>query len=113
MQKLTKRKAEAGDIVDKVKEEKEPKIRKQSVPAATVYGTFLPLRNEEITRVSRLFEGKEFNVIDEPSRKKEIEKLLQEHMGKVVQNPGQNTFCILIGNPEMVSLALERSGLNK
>ncbi|CAB0033176.1 unnamed protein product [Trichogramma brassicae] len=108
LSKLTKRKAKLEDIeVDNSQEddgeerEAKPKIRKYQ--AAAVYDAFAPtVREHEVTRLSRLFGHREICVIngDAELSKRDIELLLTEHMARVVQNPGRDTYCCLVGDPE-------------
>lgn len=64
-----------------------------------------------VTRLTRLFDGKEFCVMNgeegTPKKNKlsknEIEVILCKHGGKIVQNPGNETFAIIVGNPKSVS----------
>jgi len=53
-----------------------------------------------ITCINNMFEDKEFCVLNdcEKMNKSEIEKNIHEHGGRVVQNPGCDTFCVLANN---------------
>ncbi|KAL7287403.1 hypothetical protein TKK_0018518 [Trichogramma kaykai] len=107
LSKLTKRRAKLEDIElddsqeDEERREAKPKIRKYQ--AAAVYDDFAPtVREFEVTRLSRLFDGREICVIngDAELSKRDIELLLTEHMARVVQNPGRDTYCCVVGDPE-------------
>jgi hypothetical protein len=104
VQKLTKRKVMSDDI-DDVTDNEIIKIPKTLANLIQIYDPFLN-KNEDIIRISRLFEGKKFCVIngDAELDKNDITIILQTHMADVLQNAGSDTFCILVGNPETVSL---------
>ncbi|XP_023248439.1 DNA ligase 4 [Copidosoma floridanum] len=94
----------ASDI-DDAGEEKQPKVRKAAPATSKVYDNFVPSKsNDDVVRLSRLFEGREFCVIngDSKLKKNDVEKVLLEHMGKVVANPGDETYCVLVGNPDVL-----------
>ncbi|KAJ8665207.1 hypothetical protein QAD02_006869 [Eretmocerus hayati] len=100
VQKLTKRKVKAEDI-DDVDEEVAPKIRKTVATGPVVVDSCVADKLQEVTRITRLFNNKKVCVLNgsDDFDKNEIVKVLQEHMAKVVLNPGADTFCILVGNP--------------
>lgn len=104
MQKLTKRKVRNDDIED-VSDEEAPKLRKLKMSPQKVRGAFNRGEDEEITRVSRLFQDKEFVVINGNAEldRDAIVKILREHMAKVVPNPSKDTFCVIVGDPTTVS----------
>jgi len=49
-------------------------------------------------QVSKMLEGKQFCVINGPRgfSKEETERKIAEHGGTFVQNPGPDTFCVLV-----------------
>ncbi|XP_011501770.1 PREDICTED: DNA ligase 4 [Ceratosolen solmsi marchali] len=101
VQKLTKRKVTTADIDDVIDNEK-CNTGKSLVSSLKVYDPFFHAKKEDIVPISRLFEGKKFCVIngDDELSKNDITVLLKRHMAEVLQNPGIDTFCILVGNPE-------------
>ncbi|XP_058794826.1 DNA ligase 4-like isoform X3 [Phymastichus coffea] len=101
VQKLTKRKVRRDDI-DEVSDEDEPRIRKIKMSPRKVYGTFDHNENDNVMRVSRLFQDKEFVVINGNAElnRKTIVKILREHMAKIVPNPSKDTFCVIVGDPQ-------------
>ncbi|XP_012061870.1 PREDICTED: DNA ligase 4 [Atta cephalotes] len=93
IQKLTKREATLHDL-DRVPVSKLQKIasRRKSIEH-NVY-------NKHIVPLTRLLDGKEICVIngtDELS-KEQIEEILQQHSARIVQNPINTTFCVIVGN---------------
>lgn len=106
IQKLTKRKATAEDIIkaEYDSDEKPKKVRK--IPAGpTVQSSYILDKNLEVPRLSRLFQNTEICVIngDDELGKEDLQIILLQHMAKVTQNPSKNTFCVIVGNPETVS----------
>jgi len=97
IQKLTKREATLHDI-DRVPVSKLQKIasRRKSIEH-NVY-------NKHVVPLTRLLDGKEICVIngtDELS-KEQIEEILQQHSARIVQNPINTTFCVIVGNNRTV-----------
>ncbi|CAL1282897.1 unnamed protein product [Larinioides sclopetarius] len=82
-----------------VASEEELSPKKQKVPKekiATVAPHFRPTDTSSIQKVSELFKDKEICVIFASlERKQAVEKLIVQHGGKCVQNPGNNTFCVV------------------
>ncbi|XP_055945641.1 DNA ligase 4-like [Argiope bruennichi] len=82
-----------------VASEEEPSPKKQKIPkekAATVAPHFRPTDTSSVQKVSELFKDKEICVIFASlERKQAMEKLIVQHGGKCVQNPGNNTFCVV------------------
>ncbi|GBN59991.1 DNA ligase 4 [Araneus ventricosus] len=81
-----------------VASEEEPSPKKQKVPKeiATVAPHFRPTDTSSVQKVSELFKDKEICVIfASVERKQALEKLIVQHSGKCVQNPGNNTFCVV------------------
>lgn len=102
IQKLTKRHATSSDVNDATISKSTKKIK--SSPSISVGETFVGVKSSEIVRLSRLLEGKEFCVINgnEEFSKADIEKILLEHGAKIVQNPRDETFCVIIENPKTI-----------
>lgn len=60
--------------------------------------------DKRVVPLTRLLDGKEICVIngtDELS-KEQIEEILQQHSAKIVQNPINTTFCVIVGNNRTV-----------
>ncbi|XP_011067143.1 PREDICTED: DNA ligase 4 isoform X4 [Acromyrmex echinatior] len=93
IQKLTKREATLHDI-DRVPVSKLQKVASRSKSIEhNVY-------DKRVVPLTRLLDGKEICVIngtDELS-KEQIEEILQQHSARVVQNPINTTFCVIVGN---------------
>ncbi|KAL0100095.1 hypothetical protein PUN28_019510 [Cardiocondyla obscurior] len=92
IQKLTKREASLHDI-DQVPVSKLQKTTSRSKEIEPdVY-------NKRV-RQTRLLDGKEVCVINGTDElpKKQIEEILQQHSAKIVQNPMNTTFCLIVGN---------------
>ena len=75
--------------------------------ARAVHEAFLASRvaeEESVVRVSRLFDGYEFCLINGSAEltRENATALLLSHSAKLVSNPGPNTFCVLVGEPETV-----------
>ncbi|XP_063983073.1 DNA ligase 4 isoform X1 [Diachasmimorpha longicaudata] len=100
IQKLTKRHATAEDIW--LVPEKKKRDSYTTAPVK-IDDCYLGISGSGVQRVSRLFMGKEFCVMkgeridgdEEGMTKREIERLVMEHSGKIVQNPTKETFCVL------------------
>lgn len=90
----------AGGKVE-LREEEEPTKKKRKVVTHVIRPTlgaqFQAADLSDVTQTSKIFEGKEFCVINGPSSlsKAAIEKKVAEYGGSVVQNPGSTTFCVL------------------
>lgn len=97
IQKLTKREATLNDV-DQVSVSKLQKTTNQSKSIKReVY-------NKRIVPLTRLLDSKEICVINGTDKlpKEEIEKILQQHSAKIVQNPMNTTFCVIVGNNRTV-----------
>ncbi|XP_039307186.1 DNA ligase 4 isoform X4 [Solenopsis invicta] len=93
IQKLTKREATLHDI-DQVPASKLQKTANSSkLIARNIY-------NEQIIPLTRILDGKEICVINGTDKlpKERIEEILQQHCAKIVQNPMNTTFCVIVGN---------------
>lgn len=90
----------AGGKVE-LREEEEPTKKKRKavthIIRPTLGAQFQAAELSDVTQTSKIFEGKEFCVINGPSSlsKAAIEKKVAEYGGSVVQNPGSTTFCVL------------------
>ncbi|VVC30005.1 Hypothetical protein CINCED_3A019636 [Cinara cedri] len=73
---------------------------KKARMAPTVGIQFQAPNLSDIIQINNMFEDKEFCVISdcETMTKGEIEKKIHEYGGQVVQNPGDDTFCVLANN---------------
>ncbi|GIX83138.1 DNA ligase 4 [Caerostris darwini] len=62
----------------------------------TVAPHFRPTDVSSVEKVSEIFKGKEICVVFSLLEKKqEMERCITQHGGKFVQNPGNNTFCVV------------------
>lgn len=98
IQKLTKREATLHDV-DEAPVPKLQKILSRNKPIEpNVY-------KERIVPLTRLLDEKEICVINgtDELAKEEIEKILQQHSARIVQNPMNTTFCVIVGNDRTVS----------
>ncbi|XP_060868826.1 DNA ligase 4 isoform X1 [Metopolophium dirhodum] len=75
------------------------KIKKNRV-TLTVDKKFLGPNIRDVESINNMFEDKEFCILNdsETLNKSEIEKKILEYGGRVVQNPGNDTFCVLANN---------------
>ncbi|KAL5243761.1 hypothetical protein ACI65C_011171 [Semiaphis heraclei] len=75
------------------------KIKKSRV-TLTVDKKFQGPNTRDINYINNMFEDKEFCVLNnsETMSKSDIEKKILEYGGRVVQNPGNDTFCVLANN---------------
>ncbi|XP_064401547.1 DNA ligase 4-like isoform X2 [Halichondria panicea] len=67
----------------------------------------------DVQEVSSMFDGKEFCVVNGPKAlpKEEIEKKIAEHGGSFVQNPGPDTFCVLVNRTIVKATNIIKTGL--
>ncbi|XP_036144134.1 uncharacterized protein LOC105834969 isoform X2 [Monomorium pharaonis] len=96
IQKLTKREATLYDL-DQVPVSKLQKIAGPSKSiTCNVY-------NEQV-QLTRILDGKEICVINgnDELPKEQIEEILQQHSAKIVQNPKNTTFCVIVGNDKTI-----------
>lgn len=95
IQKLTKREATMNDI-DQVPVSKLQKIANRSKS--------IGMYNKQIVSLTRLLDRKEICVINGTDElpKQQIEEILQQHSAKIVQNPMNTTFCVIVGNNKTV-----------
>lgn len=65
--------------------------------------------NRNIVPITRLLYGKEICVINGNDKisKENIEDELLLHNAKIVQNQNENTYCVIVGNPEKVLIILK------
>ncbi|XP_043277633.1 DNA ligase 4 [Venturia canescens] len=104
VQKATKRHATSSDIRD-VNTKMPRNVRPAPMRIDTKY---LGVKTSLVTRLTRLFSEKEFCVMNgeegSPNKRKlsknDIELLLCTHGAKIVQNPGNETFAVIVGNPK-------------
>ncbi|GAB6026089.1 DNA ligase (ATP) [Chamberlinius hualienensis] len=62
----------------------------------TMAPQFQTIDSSSVTQISKLFEGKEFCVINGLNKSKpDLEKLIVEYGGSLVQNPGVKTFSVI------------------
>ncbi|XP_078034928.1 DNA ligase 4 isoform X2 [Augochlora pura] len=98
VQKLTKRDADHDDIEDT----SEAKVRK-TIKSRSLKCDNKPLRRSIYENppayLTRLLDGKEICVINGNVEfpKERIEEILWQHRAKVVQNPLNETYCIIVG----------------
>ncbi|XP_071646957.1 DNA ligase 4 isoform X2 [Temnothorax longispinosus] len=94
IQKLTKREATLYDI-DQVPVSKLQKTR-QSRSKSREHDMY----NKRVVPLTRLLDRKEICVINGTDElpKEQIEEILQQHSAKIVQNPMNTTFCVIVGN---------------
>ncbi|XP_071560840.1 DNA ligase 4-like isoform X2 [Temnothorax nylanderi] len=94
IQKLTKREATLYDI-DQVPVSKLQKTR-QSRSKSIEHDMY----NKRVVPITRLLDRKEICVINGTDElpKEQIEEILQQHSAKIVQNPMNTTFCVIVGN---------------
>lgn len=98
IQKLTKREATLHDIDEAPVAKLQKTISRHKPIEYNVY-------NEQIVSLTRLLDGKEICVINgtDELAKEQIEKILQQHSARIVQNPMNTTFCVIVGNNRTVS----------
>lgn len=60
--------------------------------------------NKRVVPLTRLLDRKEICVINGTDElpKEQIEEILQQHSAKIVQNPMNTTFCVIVGNNRTV-----------
>lgn len=97
IQKLTKREATLSDI-DQVSPSK---LQRTTNQGKSIEREVYQKRVEPLTR---LLDKKEICVINGTDKlpKKEIEEMLRQHSAKIVQNPMNTTFCVIVGNDKTV-----------
>ncbi|XP_041359150.1 DNA ligase 4-like [Gigantopelta aegis] len=94
--KLTGGKFELGDSGGEPVKKKRKIVSRFERP--TLMNQFKAADVSKVQQVSKMFENKEFCVINGPldHPKHELEKKVVEFGGTIVQNPGSNTFCVLV-----------------
>ncbi|XP_008556611.2 DNA ligase 4 [Microplitis demolitor] len=117
--KLTKRHANEEDLKS-LGSSKRRETESKFIKPVRMDEKHFGVRAADVERQTRLMEGKEFCVIngeldnhadDVVLTKENIEIILLQHSAKVVQNPGKNTFCVIVGNSEtMKAVNLINSG---
>lgn len=97
IQKLTKREATLHDI-GQVPVSKLQKITNRN--KLIEHGMY----NKRLIPLTRLLDRKEICVINGTDElpKGQIEEVLQQHSAKIVQNPMNTTFCVIVGNDRTV-----------
>ncbi|XP_011688012.1 PREDICTED: DNA ligase 4 isoform X2 [Wasmannia auropunctata] len=95
IQKLTKREATLHDI-DQVPVSKSKLQKTTSRDKSIEHNVY----SKRIVPLTRLLDGKEICVINgvDELPKEQIEEILQQHSAKIVQNPMNTTFCVIVGN---------------
>lgn len=98
IQKLTKREASLNDV----DETPVPKLQKTVSRNKLIEHNVFP---ERIVLLTRLLDGKEICAINgtDELAKEQIEETLQQHSARIVQNPMNTTFCVIVGNDRTVS----------
>ncbi|XP_076284249.1 DNA ligase 4 isoform X2 [Lasioglossum baleicum] len=99
VQKLTKRDVDHDDIEEHI----EVKVRRTSKQRLRTYDnkpTMINIYESTPVCLTRLFDGKEICVIngDDELAKERIEEILVQHRAKVVQNPLNENYCVIVGN---------------
>lgn len=97
IQKLTKREATLRDVDAPVPKSQKTISRNKPIE----YNVY----KERIVPLTRLLDGKEICVINgtDELAKEQIEEILQQHSARIVQNPMNTTFCVIVGNDRTVS----------
>ncbi|GAB1869757.1 DNA ligase 4 [Camponotus japonicus] len=93
IQKLTKREATLHDVDEAPVAKLQKTVSRNKSIEYNVY-------NEQIIPLTRLLDGKEICVINgtDELAKEQIEEILQQHRARIVQNPMNTTFCVIVGN---------------
>lgn len=82
-----------------VNEVEEPSPKKQRIQRENIVCIaphFRPTDVKDVQQISKLLNDKEFCIIVASlDIKKSVEKLITQHGGKFVQNPGSSTFCVV------------------
>lgn len=105
---MTKRRATLGDMeTPLVKMHKKMKQLISSKFEEEFYNVIQS--NKNIVPITRLLHGKEICVINGNDKisKENIEDGLLLHDAKIVQNQGENTYCVIVGNPRKVLIILK------
>lgn len=105
IQKLTKREAVLLRDVD---ETPVPKLSKLATRTDRPIEYNACIHNANKRIVTRLLDGKEICVINGTNEllKEQIEEKLLQHSAKIVQNPMNTTFCVIVGNKRTVNVLL-------
>lgn len=95
IQKLTKREATLYDI-DPASKLQKTANRSKSIECN--------MYNKRVVPFTRLLDGKEICVVNgvDELPKEQIEEMLQQHSAKIVKNPMNTTFCVIVGNNRTV-----------
>ncbi|XP_035724247.1 DNA ligase 4-like [Vespa mandarinia] len=97
--KLTKRKATLNDIETSVVEKKKKITKSSSSKFEEVFYNNIQ-SNKNLVPITRLLYGKEICVINGNNEisKENIENKLLLHNAKIVQNPSEDNYCVIVGN---------------
>ncbi|CAH1773972.1 unnamed protein product [Owenia fusiformis] len=90
----------AGRHADVSEESESPKKKRKLAPRqerATVASQFRGIDTSTVLKISEMFAGKEFSVINGSAKysKQSLEKKIVEYGGTIVQNPSSDTYCVL------------------
>ncbi|CAL7949835.1 unnamed protein product [Xylocopa violacea] len=101
IQKLTKPEVNCEDIEETPKAKTRKTTKRPSMLSEKKPMKFNIYDNPPVC-ITRLFDDKEICVIsgDNEWPKEQIEKVLMQHKAKVVQNPSEKTYCIIVSDPK-------------
>lgn len=93
--KLAGRHAEIGEMEEEPKKKKRKIVTRHVKP--TVGSRFRGINTENIEKISEMLAGKEVCVINGSAAhpKSDLEKKVVEFGGTIVQNPGDETYCVI------------------
>lgn len=98
IQKLTKREATLYDADEAPVSKLQKTVNRNKLIEHKVY-------HKRVVPLTRLLDGKEICVINgtDELAKEQIEETLQQHSARIVQNPMNTTFCVIVSNNKTVS----------
>ncbi|KMQ92908.1 dna ligase 4-like protein [Lasius niger] len=97
IQKLTKREATLYDADEAPVSKLQKTVNRNKLIEHKVY-------HKRVVPLTRLLDGKEICVINgtDELAKEQIEETLQQHSARIVQNPMNTTFCVIVSNNKTI-----------
>ncbi|XP_048580100.1 DNA ligase 4 [Nematostella vectensis] len=101
--KLTSRHTSLGEESAPAKKRSRTTQKRAEQTRVSVAPQFKPSEVSTVAKVSKLFEGKEFCIVNGPAShpKHSLEKMITQHGGTFTQIPGPETYCTIADRPNV------------